>query len=273
MMVFDLILMGQRHAGYRYSGASAAYCYQGLAKMREKVKRIFLIGPSHHMPFTGCALPSASMSHYETPLGDICLDLEVIEELSKTGKEKRWLRLTKEEDEAEHSLEMHLPYIYHAMGGEKGYSLVPIMVGSLESGLEDEYGEILAPFAENPQNFFIISSDFCHWGKRFNYTPFNSKTHTEIYKYITDLDRQGMDAIETESVANFRKYLHQTKNTICGRNPILVLLAIHAHSKTPFSTHFVHYAQSSQCASSSDSSVSYASALVYPQSLAHNPSH
>lgn len=229
--------------------------------MREKVKRIFLLGPSHHTAFSGCALPPKSTTHYETPLGNIALDLEVIEKLGKV--KKSFVRLDQDEDEAEHSLEMHLPYIYHSMGEGAVFSLVPLMVGSLEGGLEDVYGQILAPYMDDESNFFIISSDFCHWGKRFGYTPFDPKTHTEIFKYITDLDRQGMDAIETDSVLSFRQYLHQTKNTICGRNPILILLATHAHSKEKFSIQFVHYEQSSQCLTSSDSSVSYASAVVY----------
>jgi AmmeMemoRadiSam system protein B len=227
--------------------------------MKSKVKRIFLLGPSHHMPFTGCALPSSSLTHYATPLGDIKLDVDTIESLAKM--KKSWIRLSKEEDEAEHSLEMHLPYIYHCMSGSD-FTLVPIVVGSLESGLEETYGKLLAPYADDESNFFIISSDFCHWGKRFGYSPFNSKEYTEIYKYITALDRQGMDAIETESVSTFRKYLHSTKNTICGRNPILVLLAIHEHTTTSFTTKFIHYDQSSQCLKMSDSSVSYASAVV-----------
>lgn len=188
------------------------------------------------------------------------MDLDSIEKLGK--EKKHWMRLDKDQDEAEHSLEMHLPYILHSMG-DCEFTLVPIMVGSLSNGLEETYGKLLAPYADDESNFFVISSDFCHWGKRFGYTPFNSKEYTHIYKYITDLDRQGMDAIETESAQTFRAYLHDTKNTICGRNPILILLAMHAHSKTQFRTHFVHYEQSSQCVDSSDSSVSYGSAVVY----------
>ena len=34
-----------------------------------------------------------------------------------------------------------------------------------------------------------------------------------------------MDLIETKSLSNFHDYLRRTKNTICGRNPICLLLA------------------------------------------------
>lgn len=31
------------------------------------------------------------------------------------------------------------------------------------------YGRLLAPYLEDPAHVFIVSSDFCHWGTRFNY--------------------------------------------------------------------------------------------------------
>jgi predicted class III extradiol MEMO1 family dioxygenase len=42
---------------------------------------------------------------------------------------------------------------------------------------------------EDEKTLFIISSDFCHWGEDFDYTPMNKKYKSnEIYKFITDLD-------------------------------------------------------------------------------------
>ena len=35
---------------------------------------------------------------------------------------------------------------------------------------EAEYGRALAPYLADPSNLFIVSSDFCHWGDRFNFT-------------------------------------------------------------------------------------------------------
>lgn len=41
---------------------------------------------------------------------------------------------------------------------------------------EARYGALLSPYLEDPSNLFIISSDFCHWGRRFSYTFYdNSK--------------------------------------------------------------------------------------------------
>lgn len=92
-------------------------------------------------------------------------------------------------DEAEHSIEMHLPYIAKVMVDFKDYfTIVPILVGSLTTGEEELYGSILAPYLADPQNLFVISSDFCHWGRRFRYT-FYDKSWGEIHQSIQTLDR------------------------------------------------------------------------------------
>jgi len=68
---------------------------------------VFLLGPSHHYYLNGCAL--SKCHNYETPLGSLQLDLSTIAELQKTG---HFETMSISNDEAEHSLEMHLPYIY-----------------------------------------------------------------------------------------------------------------------------------------------------------------
>jgi hypothetical protein len=45
------------------------------------------------------------------------------------------------------------------------FTIVPILVGSLSIEKEQEYGAILSQYLANPENFFVISSDFCHWGE------------------------------------------------------------------------------------------------------------
>lgn len=92
----------------------------------------------------------------------------------------------------EHSIEMQLPYLAHLTKGylpftativyliplnvnrslmypfiRRDVALVPIMVGSVDARSEAKYGEILAPYLDDPANLFVISSDFCHWGNRY----------------------------------------------------------------------------------------------------------
>lgn len=88
-------------------------------------KRVFILGPSHHVYLDGCAL--SKCTEYATPLGSLPLDrssmllffilpsdltsnffFSAIEELKKTGK---FSEMGLDTDEDEHSIEMHLPYV------------------------------------------------------------------------------------------------------------------------------------------------------------------
>lgn len=42
-------------------------------------------------------------------------------------------------------------------------TVVPILVGSIDLSQQKTYGSILAPYFADPENFFVISCDFCHW--------------------------------------------------------------------------------------------------------------
>ncbi len=84
-------------------------------------------------------------------------------------------------DEAEHSAEMQLPFIHRLLQRqypdrpESDYPpLVPIMVGNTNPATESAFGKLLAPYIADPENAFVISSDFCHWGSRFGYTYYLS---------------------------------------------------------------------------------------------------
>lgn len=118
------------------------------------------------------------------------------------------------------------------------------MVGSISPDVEATYGELLAPYLADSQNLFVISSDFCHWGKRFSYTYYDESCGP-IHKSIERLDKnvsrltidlffsklmnilvQGMDIIETLSPSAFSEYLKRYNNTICGRHPIGVMLQV-----------------------------------------------
>lgn len=173
-------------------------------------------------------------------------------------------------DEKEHSIEMQLPYLAHVMPTEHRPKLVPILVGSLDADSEEVYGAILRPYVLDASNVFVISSDFCHWGARFSYTRYHapsspavrrvnrSQITIPIYESIKALDEEGMESIKNVSHKDFRSYLTTTRNTICGRHPILVILVALQGSIGSFK--FLKYAQSNQVRDVDDESVSYASA-------------
>ncbi|KAI8357782.1 MEMO1 family [Blakeslea trispora] len=264
------------HAGLRFSGPTAAYAYKSIDTTG--LKRVFILGPSHHAYIDGCSLSKCMV--YKTPLGDLNLDRQVIEELYQTGQ---FDYMSETVDSDEHSIEMHLPYVYKTFENMiDDIQIVPILVGSINHQQEKAYGELLAPYLNDPQSLFIISSDFCHWGTRFNYTyyrpqkdkePIRLSRHDEdelscpIHKSIKDLDMEGIRLLENVQSSKFRTYLSQTRNTICGRHPIAVLMAaidyLTAKEDLPEpEVKCVQYQQSSQCKEIGDSSVSYASIYI-----------
>lgn len=68
------------------------------------------------------------------------------------------------------------------------FTIVPVLVGSLTPEKEAMYGRVFSRYLADPQNLFVISSDFCHWGHRFRYTYYD-RNWGEIYQSIQTLDR------------------------------------------------------------------------------------
>lgn len=101
-----------------------------------------------------------------------------------------------------------------------------------------------------------------------------------IHKSITALDNEALDILTLPRDGggdagvvhtDFAQYLARTRNTICGRHPIGVLLgALTVINKEKesggmgknVSLKWVKYDHSSECKTLEDSSVSYASAVV-----------
>jgi len=249
------------HAGYTYCGQVMAHSYKYINP--ENIKRVFVFGPSHRVYIKGCALPQFSV--YECPLGDMEVDTEICKELEKT---ELFTKLTKNGEEQEHSIEMELPFISWAMGNQP-FKIIPIIFGVFSEKLEKKYIEIFKPYLEQPDTFFVISSDFCHWGERFDYTylPPVDKTLSDSKKLVIAdriemLDKEAMEIIETGDSEAFEEYLDRTDNTICGRTGIKLLLSLFEKANITPSIKFLKYGQSNRVVSKKDGSVSYATAII-----------
>jgi len=246
------------HAGYQYCGSCAAFAYKEVSPTQ--VKRVFILGPSHHVRLGGCALSPAKA--YKTPLYDLNIDQKIYSELFSTSM---FEEMTLQTDEEEHSIEMHLPFVAKVMEGQS-LTIVPILVGSLSTEKEALYGKLLSKYLADKDNVFVISSDFCHWGARFSYQYYD-KGSGDIYQSIQKLDETGMNTIEKLIPSGFTSYLKKYGNTICGRHPIGVLLNAvqelnESESEEKPALKFMNYAQSSHCLYMTDSSVSYAAASL-----------
>lgn len=259
------------HAGYSYSGPTAGYSYHYLKKelVASNITKILILHPSHHVYLDGCAVSGGSI--LETPIGNLSVDDALREEILGLGSDGLKFEVMKQAvDEHEHSGEMQYPFIAKVLSDTEkldAVQVLPIMCGSISSAKEESFGKLLAPIIARPNVLCVISTDFCHWGSRFQYSPVPGKSSSkEIYEYIRELDNEGMKHIELNDPGAFSLYLKQTRNTICGRHAIGVWLnAVNANTKSStecLDISFVKYAQSSAVRSTRDSSVSYASAVA-----------
>ncbi|KAF2150552.1 UPF0103-domain-containing protein [Myriangium duriaei CBS 260.36] len=276
------------HAGYSYSGPAAAWAYKSWDVSKAYVsftKRVFLLGPSHHFYLSNAAL---SQCHaYATPLGNLTIDRATTTTLHKSGQ---FSYMTQSVDEDEHSLEMHLPYIYKMLSLTFGPDpssfppLVPIMVGNTSSTTEKQLGRVLAPYLADPSNAFVVSSDFAHWGTRFRYTYYRDSSGASrslrsgerepkdpaIHESIREVDFECIAACESGRHEEWLGVLERTGNTVCGRHPIGVVMAgveevVGDHSREALGDGgfvFVRYERSGLVRKVGDSSVSYASAYA-----------
>ncbi|CAC9549373.1 Memo-like protein [Leishmania donovani] len=270
------------HAGMSYSGRTAAeafavfrdYLYAKGSKGSE-LERIFILGPSHTKGFEGCELSAASA--YETPFGRLRVDTAVVDrvmtDLRKAGVGAA--TASRRTDEAEHSIEMETPYLSHilhypptttgapAQPAAGRVAIVPIIVGWTDRQDEKAICDVLKPYMDDARNFFIFSSDFCHWGERFSYTyHYKRSEYPNIGDSIIAMDHAAMELLEKRDLERWYAYLQMTKNTICGRAPISIGMQRWADEVNKARVKFVHYSQSNKCKDADDSSVSYAAAII-----------
>jgi AmmeMemoRadiSam system protein B len=139
------------HAGYMYSGPVAARAYITLEPGRGTISRIVLLGPSHHVPFGGVAVPSNSA--FETPLGRIPVD----EPARQRALELPFVHTLDEAHHWEHSLEVQLPFLQEVL---EGFSVLPLAVGR---ATPVEVSDVLEALWGGDETVIVISSDLSHY--------------------------------------------------------------------------------------------------------------
>ncbi len=247
----DVIALILPHAGYQYSGQTAV-C--GLKTTNKKYERVIIIGPSHRIPMEDI-LSVPRVTHYETPLGQIPLDVEFINKLLKYSI----FQNVPQAHQYEHSVQIELPLLQY---GQKDFKLVPIVAGSCSLQTIDKAGNILRSLID-AETLIIISSDFVHFGSNYGYAPFKENIPEQIkeldmgaYKHIAGLDAKG-----------FLEYKYNTGATICGYVPIAVLLSM---LQEPAKAELIKYTTSGELTNDFSNSVSYLS-IAFSGSWQNNP--
>ena len=185
------------HAGYIYSGNTAAYVYSALAGADTFV----LLGPNH----IGYGSPvSVSSEKWSTPLGDVSSDLEFIKALPKMI-----IDIDETAHKYEHSIEVQLPFLQYRLDD---FKIVPVCMGMQDEETALEVGKELAEAARHTEKKIVIiaSSDFTH------YKPDKvaRENDADYIKSILDMDISG-----------FYRKLYERNASVCGYGPISAMLA------------------------------------------------
>jgi AmmeMemoRadiSam system protein B len=139
------------HAGYVYSGPVAASAYRLLAPVRDRIRRVVLLGPAHRVYLEGMALPATTS--FATPLGTIPIDREAVAAIADLPG----VCLSDEAHAQEHSLEVQLPFLQVVLGQ---FTLVPLVVGD---ATRETVTEVLETLWGGKETLIVISSDLSHY--------------------------------------------------------------------------------------------------------------
>lgn len=235
----------QPHAGYEYSGPTAAHALKVLKG--RKYDTVFILGPSHRIYLRNqICIPKAA--GLQTPLGVTETDQSILNNLSRYP-------FAVTDDQAhydEHSVQIQLPLLQSVL--ERGFKIVPVIVGQLDAATIQKIAGVLAKLI-TPKTLVVISSDFTHFGRAFDYTPFRS----DFAENLKKLDLGAFDLIQKKDCSAFQKYIEDTRATICGETPIRLLLQMLPEEAK---VSLLHYTTSSANSGDYSHCVSYVSGLV-----------
>ncbi|MEN8121533.1 MAG: AmmeMemoRadiSam system protein B [Bacteroidota bacterium] len=215
------------HAGYVFSGEVAASAFNQL-DIKKKYKRIFLIGPSHYVSFNGASIYNTG--NYESPLGEVKVDLKLANELIKKNK---LISYHPEAHEQEHCLETQIPFLQYKLNYD--FKIIPVIIGTQSEKTISQIASILKPYF-NSENLFVISSDFSHFP---NYNDANIVDKLSCNAIL----KNSPDKLIKQVKINAEKHTPNLATSMCGYSAILTLLYITKDNKD-LSYHAIQYKNS-----------------------------
>lgn len=225
------------HAGHQYSGHVAAHafkCAQGM-----EVDTVAVISPSHYVDLA----PLLTTTHeaYSTPLGSILVDRDALDQI---GEAVALLPIARD---PEHSLEIELPFLQRALGGDGAFKLIPVMMRDQTPAVAEALGHALAGVLRGRKALLVGSSDLSHFYPR----RVAERLDATVLERIEAFDPAGVLAAEEEG-----------KGFACGRGAIAAVLWAArdlgaTHAKT------VKHATSGEVTGDYESVVGYGAAVVW----------
>jgi MEMO1 family protein len=140
------------HAGYVYSGQTAAFGFKSLNV--SQTKTVVILSPSHHEYFPGICVYDGD--GYETPLGIVAVNKEKVDKLTKANK---LIFTGKSGHQEEHAIEVELPFLQMLL---PQFDFVPVVMGDQGNMYIDALAEAL-PEILDESTVIVASSDLSHY--------------------------------------------------------------------------------------------------------------
>jgi AmmeMemoRadiSam system protein B len=189
------------HAGYVYSGLTAAYAYS-LLKKGAPPGVVLIIAPSHREYFKGISIYSGTA--YRTPLGVVPLDEALRGELASRSPS---IEVSVRGHGTEHSVEVQLPFLQKV---SPGASILPIVMGDQHRQLCFQLGEAIAATLRGKNAVIIATSDLSHY-------------HT--YQEALVLDQIAIQDVASFDYQRLMEDLETERTEACGGGPAVAMLA------------------------------------------------
>jgi len=233
------------HAGYVYSGQTAAYAYS-LVKGKP-YDTVVIIGPSHRLGFKGCSIyPKGG---FQTPLGTAAVDEALAAELMKGSG----FTFVAEAHEEEHSVEVQVPFIQTVIPGAK---IVPIVMGNPEMRTVKALAASLDSACAGKKVLVIASTDMSHFLTKDNANAADAKTIELIKALKADEIERKMEAGE---------------NILCGGSPVASVI-LYAGKRGSVRAEVLKYADSAEQSGDVTRVVGYVSAALIVGGQSAGPS-
>ncbi len=190
------------HAGYPYSGSTAAAAYAPLAAYGGKIRHVAIFGPSHRVAFSGLALPS--WDAFATPLGAMSVDRAAAESLLAFG----FVHLNDAAHAREHSIEVQLPFLQTVL---PGIQILPVVAGSATPA---EIALAMETLMDREETLVIVSSDLSHYRTKEEALFMDQATILQIEDLDASLDPEqacGASAINGLLIAARNRRLRARK--------------------------------------------------------------
>ena len=236
----EVIALVAPHAGYRYSGMVAGFAYKTV--YGKSFDTVVIVSPMHQ--YHPQPLLTSAHQAYETPLGEIPLNVDKLAQINETLLSQSGLSLTPVANDQEHSLEIQLPFLQVALNGD--FNLIPIMLRDQTPENARILGQALAETLQDESCLMIASTDLSHFYPE---------------QKANQLDRQVLQAIEDFSPGDLFALKNNGQGHACGLAAVAAVLWA-AQSLGADKATLLHYATSAAVTGDHSSVVGYGSAAI-----------